>query len=107
MFPDGEFDDSRLTARDVAVEDSNMPDKFWLTDMPGSIGYEEPEPLRIHKVGQVAPGMGPSRRPNAVQSHDGIILHTIHRRHTMVVAEGYHCHGRQEIPLMTQERQLQ
>ena len=73
MFPEGEFDDSRyITARDVAVDDSDVPDKFWLTDRPGLIGYEDPEPLRIHKVGQVAPGMGPSRRPNAVQSHDGI-----------------------------------
>jgi len=73
-FPLAEFDDSHFfTAKDVAMPDEDVPERFWMyEDVEPFATYPEPRPLCIHKVGQIRPGMGPSWRPYAVQTHDGI-----------------------------------
>ena len=73
-FPQPEFDEHNFyTARDVAVPDDVVPDKYWLhEDVEPFIPYKDPLPLCIHKIGHIKPGMGPSWRPYAVQTFDGI-----------------------------------
>lgn len=72
-FPKAEYDNEKYySAKDVAIPDEDVPEKFWIHDEPNSIPFMEPRPLCIHKIGQRGPGMGPSWRPNAVQTHDGV-----------------------------------
>ena len=74
QFPEPEFDASKFfTARDIAIPDWQVPEKYWLKEDIGPFHpLPRPRPLCIHKIGQIRPGMGPSWRPYAVQTHDGI-----------------------------------
>ena len=58
--------------RELAVPDGHVPTQYWRTDKPKRTAWKEPSPGELHVIARRAPGMGPSRLPNAVQSWDGI-----------------------------------
>ena len=64
------------TSRIVAEPDKDVPQKYKrynpdLEYLPGF--YKEAEPGKLHKLAQVAPGMGHSSHPHAVYSWEGIL----------------------------------
>ena len=73
-FPTPQFHSGNsYTAADVAVPDEAVPNDYWLyEDIDPFTPTPTPKPLCIHKIAQCAPGMGPSWRPHAVQTHAGI-----------------------------------
>ena len=54
------------------MDDEDVPKEYWRHDKPYLLPYEAPIPLRIHKVGPTAEGMGFSETPSAVQTFDGV-----------------------------------
>ena len=58
--------------RELAVPDGDVPTQYWRTDNPKRTAWKEPSPGELHVIARRAPGMGPSRLPNAVQSWDDI-----------------------------------
>ena len=60
----------QYTAHDIAVENSEVPEEYWLHDEPYMRAENSPQPLQIHKITQTADGMGHSTgsKPNAVQT---------------------------------------
>ena len=64
------------TARDIAEPDSAVPDEYKrynpdLEYLPGF--YRDAIPGLLHKIAQLAPGMGHSSNPHAIYSWDGIL----------------------------------
>ena len=54
------------------MEDSEVPEEYWLHDEPYMLAGNSPQPLQIHKIAQTVDGMGHPSKPNAVQTFDGI-----------------------------------
>lgn len=60
-------------AADIAVPDEEVEEQYWLHDSPPLLPPSLPQPLQMHQVARVAPGMGFSERPHAVQSWLGLV----------------------------------
>lgn len=62
------------TARTYADTDKEVPEQYWRR-IPDDAKLEEqtePQAGQLHKIAQLAPGMGHSSRPNSIYSWDGI-----------------------------------
>ena len=58
-FPKPFYDEKHYyTAHDIAVEDEDVPEEYWIHDKPYMLAEEAPRPLQIHKIAQTAEGMG-------------------------------------------------
>ena len=60
------------TYREVAVPNSEVASKFWLTDDPKRVVWKQPSGGNMHIIARRGDGMGHSDKPNVVQSMDGL-----------------------------------
>jgi site-specific DNA-cytosine methylase len=90
-FPKPFYDEKHYyTAHDIAVEDSEVPEEYWIHDKPYMLDEEAPKPLQIHKIAQTADGMGHSSKPNAVQTFYGLFpTQTTHNGGGRRVSKGW------------------
>ena len=73
-FPEYAYDETKYhTARDIAVEDGEVPEAYWRDDKPPMLPWEEPKPLEMHKIARTGPGMGHSELCNLIQSWEGLL----------------------------------
>ena len=60
------------TYREVAVPDSEVASKFWLTDDPKCVVWKQRSGGNMHVIARRGEGMDHSDKPNAVHSLDGL-----------------------------------
>ena len=71
-FPSPNYDETHWhCARDVAVPDEDVDEKYWRYDEPERVEWREPETGKQHKIAQSGEGMGFSQMPHSVQSWEG------------------------------------
>ena len=74
QFPRGEYNESRVpTARDIAVRDDEVENKYWRTDQVREFHAWSSEPGTLHKVASTGEGMGPAKLPHSIYSWDGLL----------------------------------